>query len=48
MCCGYLQGAMSAHQEIVPGVGNFFQSDSDAEDHRVGSPASRDVLFDSF
>ena len=34
---------MSAHQEIVPGVGNFFQSDNEVEDHRVGSPASGNV-----
>jgi hypothetical protein len=34
---------MSAHQEIVQGVGNFFLSDSEAKDHRVGSPASGNV-----
>jgi hypothetical protein len=34
---------MTARQEKVQGVGNFFQSDNEVEDHRVGSPASGNV-----
>jgi hypothetical protein len=39
---------MTARQEIVQGVGEGFQSDSDAEDHSVSNPTSKDLVFNTF
>ncbi len=39
---------MTARQEIVQGVGEGFQSDSDAEDHNVSNPTSKDLIFNTF
>ena len=39
---------MTAPQEIVTGVGIFFQSESDAEDPMVSKPTSQDLIFNPF
>jgi hypothetical protein len=37
---------MTGCQEIVQGVGKGFQSDSDAEDHRVSNVTHTDLVVD--